>query len=297
MMRIGVGTIMSNRFFVSAAAAAALAMTVGSGVASAQSVSSVTPPSGIEVGDALGPPSDQWKFTAGLGAGIAPDYEGASNYRAVPIPYFRAGKGYRYGQLFGTHVTSNLLNGPNWRIGPSLNYRKGYSDASNNRVDKLHNRGNSVEVGVKGGYDVQVAQVPFPHTVLSFGAEALYDVGNGHDGWLVTPEISYGGPFNENWNFRLGGNFTYASGSYMSHYFSINSADSARSGLKDYDADAGVKDAAVNVAVGYKLTKNWGITGVAQLKQMLGDAQDSPVVEDAGSSVNGFGGVIVSYSW
>jgi MipA family protein len=287
---------MLNRFLVSAAAAALL-MTVGSGVASAQSASVPSLPSGTTATAATGTPSDEWRFTLGLGAGIAPDYEGADNYRAVPIPLFRAGKGYRYGQLFGTHITSNLLNSPNWRIGPSLNYNKGYSDASNNRVDKLHDRGSSIEVGVKGGYDFQVTQVPFPNTVLSFSTEALYDVSNGHDGWLVTPEISYGGPFNENWKFRLGGNLTYASGNYMSHYFSINAADSARSGLKTYDADAGVKDAAVNVAIGYNFTKNWGITGVAELRQMLDDAKDSPVVKDAGSSVNAFGGVIVSYTW
>jgi len=287
---------MSNRFLVSAGAAALL-MTVGSGVASAQSASVPSLPSGTTASAASGAPSDEWKFTLGLGAGIVPDYEGADNYRAVPIPLFRAGKGYQYGQLFGLHVTSNLLSGPNWRIGPSLNHRKGYSDASNNRVDKLHNRGQSTEIGVKGGYDFQVTQVPFPNTVLSFATEFLYDVSSGHDGWLVTPEVSYGGPFSENWKFRLGGNVTYASGNYMSHYFSINSADSARSGLKNYDADAGVKDAAVNVAIGYNFTKSWGITGVAELRQMLGDAQDSPVVKDAGKSVNGFGGVIVSYTW
>lgn len=296
MMRIGVETIMSNRFFVSAAASALL-VTIGSGVASAQSVEATSLPDYASGSPTVGAPSDQWKFTLGLGAGIAPDYEGSSNYQGVPIPLFRAGKRYQYGQLFGTHITSNLLDSPNWRIGPSVNHRKGYGDASNNRVDKLHNRGVSNEVGVKGGYDFQVTQVPFPNTVLSFAAEALYDVTSGHDGWLVTPEVSYGGPFNENWNFRLGGKVTYASGNYMSHYFSINSADAARSGLDNYDADAGVKDAAVNVAIGYNFTKNWGITGVAELKQMLGDAQDSPVVKDAGSSVNGFGGVIVSYTW
>lgn len=287
---------MSSRFLVSAAAAALLTA-VGSGVASAQSASVPSLPSGTTTSTATEPPSDEWKFTLGLGAGIVPDYEGADNYRAVPIPLFRASKGYQYGQLFGLHVTSNLLDSANWRFGPSLNHRKGYSDASNNKVDKLHNRGQSTEIGVKGGYDFQVKEVPFPNTALSFAAEFLYDVSSGHDGWLLTPEVAYGGPFGEKWNFRLGGNFTYASGNYMSHYFSINAADSARSGLSNYDADAGIKDAAVNIAIGYHFTKSWGITGVAELRRMLGDAEDSPVVDDVGSSVNGFGGVIVSYTW
>ena len=276
---------------------AGLLLAVAATGSQVQAADATSLPTGIAGDLAPGSKLDQWRFTVGLGAGIAPDYEGSSNYKAVPIPLLRAGKGYRYGQLFGTHITSNLINDTNWRIGPSVNYRKGYGDAANNKVDKLHNRGSSTEVGLKGGYDFQVTQVPFPNTVLSFATEALYDVSSGHDGWLVTPEISYGGPFNESWNFRLGGKVTYASGSYMSHYFSINAADSARSGLDDYDADAGLKDAAVNVAVGYKFTERWGITGVAELKQMLSDAQDSPVVKDAGSSVNAFGGVVVTYSW
>ena len=43
---------------------------------------------------------ESWNWTLGLGAGAAPDYEGGDDYEAVPIPYFRAQKGYRYGELF-----------------------------------------------------------------------------------------------------------------------------------------------------------------------------------------------------
>jgi len=287
---------MLNRFLVSAATAA-LIMTVGSGVASAGGASVTSLPSQVAGTTAEGAPSDQWRFTLGLGAGIAPEYEGSDDYEGVPIPLLRAGKKFQYGQLVGTHVTSNLLDHPNWRIGPSVNYRKGYSDVSNNDVDNLHDRGNSIEVGLKGGYDFHITQVPFPNTVLSFGAEVLYDVSSGHDGWLVTPEISYGGPFGEDWKFRLGGQLTYASGDYMSHFFSINASDSASSGLNTYDADAGVKDAAVSFVLGYDFTKHWGIAGMVQFKQMLGDAKDSPVVKDAGESAQGFAGVAVTYTW
>jgi outer membrane scaffolding protein for murein synthesis (MipA/OmpV family) len=296
MIRIGVKIMMSSRVFASAVAAGLL-MTIGSGDASAQSFEASSVPDYAEGSTSLDGAPDKWRFTLGLGAGIAPDYEGSKNYQGVPLPFFRAAKGSRYGQLFGTHLTSNLINSPNWRIGPSVNHRKGYSDASNNRVDKLHNRGGSTEVGFKGGYVFQVAQVPFPNTHLAFLTEALYDVSDGHDGWLVTPEVAYGGPFGERWKFNLSGKVTYASGSYMSHYFSINSADSARSGLKDYNADAGLKDASVGFALGYDITKHWGIAGVAQFKQMLGDAQDSPVVSDAGESAQAFGGVMVTYAW
>ncbi len=59
--------------------------------------------------------SNAWGWTLGLGAGIAPDYEGSEDYDFVPIPLARAQKGYRFGQLLGLKVESNLVNHPNWR--------------------------------------------------------------------------------------------------------------------------------------------------------------------------------------
>lgn len=250
------------------------------------------PSSSTVSGGSIHAPPQTWRYTVGLGAGVAPDYEGSDQYDPVPVPLLRAQKGHRFGELFGLHVTSNLLDNPNWRIGPSLNYRKGYTDVGNNRVDDLKNRGGSVEVGVKGGY-----VFGFNESSLDLSLEFLHDVSGGHDGWVLTPKATYAMPLADRWNLTTGVEASYASGSYMSHYFSINNAQAASSGLSSYDADADFKDASLNMAIGYEWSENWGLHILAQYKRMLGDAKDSPVVDDVGDENQFFGGLVISYSW
>ena len=63
----------------------------------------------------------------------------------MPLPNLAVQKGHRYGELLDTKIESNLVNHPNWRIGPSANYRAGYNDVSDKRVDNLTDRGSSFE--------------------------------------------------------------------------------------------------------------------------------------------------------
>ncbi len=251
--------------------------------------------SGTVTGDPAVPNS--WRWTLGLGAGIAPDYEGSEDYDVVPIPLARAQKGYRFGQLLGLKIESNLVNHPNWRIGPSANYRQGYNDVSDKRVDNLTDRGSSFELGLKGGYVFQFEQLFLPNPSLDFSLEFLHDVSSGHEGWVLTPSVTYSAALSDSWNMSLGGETTYASGNYMSHYFSVNASEAANSGLDNEDADADFKDLAVNLGLNYEITDNWGLNILGQYKRMLGDASDSPVVDDQGEDNQFFGGVVVSYSW
>lgn len=241
--------------------------------------------------------SQSWVWTLGGGAGYAPDYEGGDNYEAVPIPLARAQKGHRFGELRGLHITSNLINHPNWRLGPSLNYRQGYGDVSEDAVDNLTNRGSSIELGVKGGYVFDLDEILTQNASLDLSLEVLQDVTDGHEGFLATPSITLATPLSGRWNFVAGVETTYASGSYMSHYFSVNAEDAARSGLENEDADAGMKDAALNLAVGYEISNRWNFNLLGQYKRMLGDAEDSPVVDDVGEEDQFFGGVVISYTW
>lgn len=240
---------------------------------------------------------NNWRWTLGAGVGVAPDYEGSDDYEAVPIPLARAQKGHRFFDLFGLHATSNLIDHPNWQLGPSLNFRAGYSDVDNNRVDNLTDRGSSTELGLKGAYVVQLDQFVLPDPSIEFALEFLHDVSSGHDGWLLTPSLSYAAPISQRWNFRTGIETTYASGSYMSHYFSINARDAANSGLQNFDADADFKDVAFNLGFGFEITDRWDLGLVGQYKNLVGDADDSPVVDDEGESNQFFGGLTISYSW
>ena len=237
--------------------------------------------------------TEEWMFTVGAGAGYAPDYEGGDDYEFIPIPIARAQKGHRFGELLGLHVTSNLLDSNRWSLGPSYNFRQGYNNIDNERVDALTDRGNSHELGLKGGYQFSFKK----ERSLDLAFEVLGDVSSGHEGFLFTPSVVFAMPFFTRWELGLGADVTYASGNYMSHFFSVNAEDSARSGLKNYDADADFKDAAAHVSLTYEWSKKWHIHAFAEYKRMLGDAEDSPVVDDEGEENQGFGAIGITYTW
>ena len=248
------------------------------------------------IGGGLAPvhePTGEWIWTAGLGVGATPDYEGGDDYEAVPIPVVQTHRGPLSAELIGLHATSNLFDNPNWRIGPSFNFRQGYGDVDNNRVDSLTDRGSSFEIGAKGGYQFDLQD----DASLDLAFEVLADVSSGHEGSLFTPSVDYSRPLNPRWKLGLGANITYADGNYMSHYFSINRSDSQRSGLKNFDADADFKDTAVHASLSWMWTKRWHVHGLAQYKRMLGDAEDSPIVDDVGDEDQFFGAVAITYTW
>ena len=90
-----------------------------------------------EVPDTLGhvsgeAPPDRWRYTVGLGVAVVPDYEGSDDYEPAPLPVARIQKGHRYGQLFGLKLSSNLLEHPNFRAGPVVNFRQKRDNVKNN---------------------------------------------------------------------------------------------------------------------------------------------------------------------
>jgi len=88
---------------------------------------------------------------------------------------------------------------------------------------------------------------------------------------------------------------TYANSDYMDAYFSVNSHNIGRSTLDYYDADAGFKDVGLTCVISYQFNKNWGATGVLGLTRLIGDAADSPVVDDAGDENQFLAGIMGTY--
>jgi outer membrane scaffolding protein for murein synthesis (MipA/OmpV family) len=73
---------------------------------------------------------------------------------------------------------------------------------------------------------------------------------------------------------------TWADDNHMESYFGVTSAQSARSGLPEYEAKAGIKRVDVRGSITYMMTESWMITGAAGTGFLLGDAKDSPIVKD-----------------
>ena len=243
------------------------------------------------LGDVSGGPSDRWRYTLGLGAVAVPDYEGSDDYEPRPLAIARIQKGHQYGQLFGSKITSNLIPHPNFRLGPVVNYRQERDDVDNDAVDAMSQVDAALELGAQVGYDHKL-----DGGTIGAEVEWVHDVADGHDGWLLTPEIHYRRPLGDRWKFNLAASATYASDDYMETYFNVTPADAASSGLPVFGASDGFKDVGVNVALAYGFNEHWDLGVIGSWKRLLNDAEDSPVTK-VGDENQFIAGLFVSYSW
>jgi len=227
------------------------------------------------------------QIAVGLGLGATPDYEGSEDYQAVPLPYVSvAWSNYMAINLLGNKAKVNLIPSPIWKGGLIGEYIPERDDVDNNRVDRLQDVDTSIMLGGFFGFE---------YNKWSASIEAMQDAADGNDGAIIRLNGGYKIPIDQTWNLSLGAFTTWADEDYMEAYFTIDGADSARSGLKTFDADSGFKDVGLNLTASYKPWEHWGFMGLVGYKRLLGDAKDSPVVDDEGNANQFSGGVLAFY--
>ena len=230
-----------------------------------------------------------------LGGGAMPDYEGATEYAAMPF-FFADLEAYGLGLVIeGPSASLNLRPDAPFQFGPSVNYDMGRDGAANKVVDRLDKIDGAFEVGGFAAY--QFNALLSQSDVFEISAELMADVSGVHEG--VTGSISASYMIAATERLRLGTDVSvsFASDSYMDTYFGVTNAGSARSGLPSYTASGGVKDVSLGVMASYNLTERWGIVGRASYSRLLGDAADSPIVKQEGSPDQFMGGLGISYSF
>ena len=227
-----------------------------------------------------------YKTSLGLGVGMAPDYEGSEDYTAVPLVFARVGWGDGdYVMLKGTQLKWNLWN-DQIEFGPLLQYRMERDDVDNDQVDAME----KIDDAVEAGFFVTGRSGPWSAT-LDFAA----DISGEHDGYLVTLGGNYQQDFSEMFKVTYGLSTTYASDKYMSTYFSVKPGNRGTSTLPNYKAEKGFKDIGVNVAADYKFNEKWSVVGNLGYSYLVGDAADSPIVDDEGSEGQFFLGAMGVY--
>ncbi len=225
--------------------------------------------------------------TLGIGLAAVPEYEGSEDYQAVPVPIVRVDwRSRRYVELSGTRLRANLLSGvTKWRTGPIINYNPGRDDVDNDRIDALRTIDNTIEGGGFLTFDAGKWETYF---------EFLTDVDDEHEGSLTTFRQSYKQPLENRRLLTFNFSLTYADDDYMETFFGIDADNAARSGLRTFEAEADFKDVEVSVVFLTNFSKRWNIAYSLGYKRFLGDAADSPVVDDEGSADQFFAAIIGS---
>ncbi|MCA8927065.1 MAG: MipA/OmpV family protein [Alphaproteobacteria bacterium] len=231
-----------------------------------------------------------------IGIGAAPDYLGSDNYMAGGAPAGRVAIGeHRYVSLEANYLSVNLINDPHFQAGPSGLYRFGRDNVDDRLVDKLPDIDNTVELGAFVGYEWW--DEDDSRNRWRIGADFLHDVGGVHNGFVVSASLRKWFAIGSTGALGIGLATSYGSDDYTDKYFSVTSRGAAASGLHMFQADGGMRDARLTALYVQPISQSWIVGAGAMYSRFLGDAADSPVVDDRGDANQFIFGVGAGYTW
>lgn len=226
-----------------------------------------------------------------IGAGVAPEYDGSDNLRAIP---FLLGD-IRYGgvtlELRGLRGRVDLASDPRFSIGPVIGPRLDRKDVGG-PVGALPDIDVAVEAGGFVGYRFGGGQLGQGSILTE--VSVVHDVSRTHDGLLATASASYAAVRNADAFLSFDVQTSWANADYMRTYFGIAPADATQSGLPGYRPGSGFRDVGAGLSAGYYFTPRWGVIGRLGANYLVGDAADSPIT-DQGSRWQPLGGLTLSY--
>lgn len=228
-----------------------------------------------------------------LGPAVSPEFEGSSDYEPVPLIISRVDAFNLSLEIEGLDARLNLLPRSRFQFGPAATYRPGRDDVSNDTVDRLSSIDDAFELG--GFVRYRFTELLDPRDEFDLSAQVLADVTGAHEGLTATLGGGYALFFGQRWRLGLGTEVTFASDDYMQTYFGVDARDAARSGLQRYESDAGLKDISAEATLSYNFSESWGVVGRVEYTRLVGDAADSPIIDDEGSPDQAFAGLAVLF--
>ncbi|MCE5336875.1 MAG: MipA/OmpV family protein [Desulfobacteraceae bacterium] len=240
-----------------------------------------------EIGQA-GSEKNEWDVKLGGGLRVGPRYEGSSNYSVSPVPYLHVS--WRDTVSLGIGgLNVNVLRDRDYVLGAGLTYHPG-RDEKGNSFFGTDLFGSDDRLKGLGDIDAAVGARLFGSYILgpvTFRGSLTKYMGSQNDGVLI--DLGMAAPFHLANNIILspGVRTTWASNSYMDTFFGVTPLQSSRSGFPAFDADSGIKDVTAGLNAMYLLDRHWFVAADASIKQLMNDADRSPITEAGLSSTVG----------
>lgn len=222
------------------------------------------------------------------GVQVVPSYPGAHSVSIRPLFDLSRERGDRSfvfsapDQSFGF----SILQTGGLAVGPAIGF-EGSRTGDDVGAD-LPKVGSTIEAGA-------FVQYAFSDG-LRVRAELRQGLG-GHEGLIASVGADWVARQGDEWLFSVGPRVAVADGNYHDAYFSVAREDSAPSGLPAYSADGGILSAGLAASFLHQLTPRWGLYSYTKYDRLLGDAADSPVVQQYGSSDQLSGGLALTYTF
>lgn len=203
-----------------------------------------------------------------LGAGVAvtPDYQGADDYRIIPIPVIDIKEGWLFANL-RNGVGIEPIDTEHVSVGASIVFLPGY-------------RRRDVPVGVdklSSGVGGRVfANLRAGGAVATLGV--VKGISGGTEGVVADASLSYPIALTSSFTLTPTIGTTWANRKHNDGYFGITSTEALASGLPTFAADSGFKDVSAALTASYRLTDRFTLSATGSVTSLLGAVKDSPLV-------------------
>lgn len=218
-----------------------------------------------------------WDVTVGIGGEYEPVSPGVDKTEFEALPYFDIEYKDRYFLMFERGLGAYLLRSedePEYALGVAVGYAEGRDEAdAKAELDGLGDIDGAAELVVFAEGEIGFVEVELEV------AKAL----GGHDG--LTAELSAGVDASITDRLFVGvvPFITYGDEKYTESFYGVSASQAANSATySQYDTDGGFENYGVELEANYKITQNWSAITSASYTRLLGDAKDSPIVDNKG---------------
>lgn len=225
-----------------------------------------------------------WDVTVGIGGEYGPVSPGVDKTEFDALPYVDIEYKDRYFLNFERGLGAYLLRSedePEYALGVAVGYAEGRDESdARAELDGLGDIDGAAEVVLFAEGEIGFVEVEL-EVAKAFG---------GHDG--LTAELSVGvdAPVTDRLSVGVATFITYADENYTQSFYGVSASQAANSATySQYDADGGFENYGVELEADYKITQNWSAMISASYTRLLGDAKDSPIVDNEGFFSAGVG--------
>ncbi|MDP2699767.1 MipA/OmpV family protein [Thalassospira sp.] len=218
-----------------------------------------------------------WDVTIGIAGEYGPVSPGIDKTEFDVLPYVDIEYKDRLFLNFERGLGAYLLrskDGPEYALGIAVGYAEGRDEADAR-----------AELDGLGDIDGAAEAVFFAEGEIGFvevGLEVAKAFG-GHDGFTAELSAGVDAPVTDRLFVGVGPFITYADKEYTRSFYGVSASQAANSATySQYDADGGFENYGIELEANYRITQNWSATTSASYTRLLGDAKDSPIVDNEG---------------
>lgn len=232
----------------------------------------------------------------------APSFLGSGETSVYAFPNISVAIGDRLDISLLDGVSYDLYKDEFLSLGGVLTYDFGRKDTPTDHDLQLSDVAGSEITGLGDIEETAEIGAYIEHTYGNFQAklEVRKGVDGGHDGVVGDLDVTYNAPvdlFGRQSVISFGPTASFSDDSYASTFFDVSAAQSAASGISEYDADGGIMSYGLHASAYVPLNQNVALVGFAAFDQLTGDVGDSSIVQERGSDEQTTVGLVLNYTF